>query len=269
MLMSGSSAVATPSFITIVFCSSSRCGWVGMSKSRVIENRLSSIRPTEMSLTGRPRIGSPAARSAVANSSHIMVRRHILRFEMDFGDAAVIAGDQAVEDFGEPDARAPVDPAHDPEVDRGDPPVGQREQIAVVKVGVEEAVDHRLAKEGADQDRGERLAVLAGRDQRVAVVELDAVEPFERQHAPRGPPPVDLRHVIAGLGDHVLAQLGGRRGLALQVELARGPLAEMRDDQPRAQPLRPRRRSARRARRPIRRSRSPWRIPPRSRDEAP
>ena len=118
-----------------------------------------------------------------------------------------------------------------------DPPVGQREQIAVVKVGVEEAVDHRLAQEGADQGRGERLAVLAGRDQRVAVVELDPVEPFERQHPPRGAAPVDLRDVIAGLGDHVLAQLGRRGGFALQVELARGPLAEMGDDQPRPQPL--------------------------------
>ena len=122
-----------------------------MSKSRVIENRLSSIRPTEMSLTGRPRIGSPAARSAVANSCDIVVAGHILRLEMDFGDAAVIAGDQAVEDFGQPHPRAAVDAAHDAEVDRRDAAVGKREQIAVVKVGVEEAVDHRLAQEGADR----------------------------------------------------------------------------------------------------------------------
>ena len=115
-----------------------------------------------------------------------------------------------------------------------DPAVGQREQIAVVEVGVEEAVDHRLAQEGADEGRGERLAVLAGRDQRLAVVELDPVEPFERQHPPRGAAPVDLGHVIAGLGDHILAQLGGRGGLALEVELARGPLPEMGDDQARA-----------------------------------
>ena len=75
---------------------------------------------------------------------------------MDFGDAAVIAGDQAVEDFGQPHPRAPVDPAHDAEVDRRDAAVGQREQIAVVQVGVEESVDDRLAQEGADEDRGER-----------------------------------------------------------------------------------------------------------------
>ena len=130
---------------------------------------------------------------------------------MDLGDAAVIAGDQAVEDFGQPHPRPPVDPPHDAEIDHRDAPVGKREQIALVEVGVEEAVDHRLAKEGADQDRGQRLAVVAGGDQRVAVVQFDPVEPFERQHPPRGAPPVDLGDVEARLGDHVLAQLGGRR----------------------------------------------------------
>ena len=87
----------------------------------------------------------------------VVMRRDILRLEMDFGDAAVIAGDQPVEDLGEPDARAAVDPAHDPEIDRADPSVGKREQIAVVQVGVEEAVDHRLAQEGANQDAASAL----------------------------------------------------------------------------------------------------------------
>ena len=157
---------------------------------------------------------------------------------MDFGDAPVIAGDQPVEDFGKPHPGAAVDAAHDPEVDRGDPPIGEREQIALVKVGVEKSVDHRLAQEGADEGRSELVAVVTGGDQRVAVGELDAVEPFQRHHAPRGPAPVDLRDVIAGLGDHVLLELGRRRGLALKVELARGPLRNVSDDQPRAEPLR-------------------------------
>ena len=161
---------------------------------------------------------------------HIVVRRDILRFEVDLGDAAVIAGDQPVEDLGQPHPRPSVDAAHDPEVDRGDAPVRKREQIAVVEVGVEETVDHRLAQEGADEDRCKRVAVLTGRDQRIAVVELDPVEPFQCEHAACRSPPVDLRYVIARLGDHILAQL--RRGcrLTLQVELARGPLAEVGDD---------------------------------------
>ena len=81
----------------------------------------------------------------------VVVRRHILRLEMNFGDSLIIAGDQAVEDFGQPQSRPAVDPPHDPEVDRCEPPIAKREQIALVKVGVEETVHHRLAKEGADQ----------------------------------------------------------------------------------------------------------------------
>ncbi len=69
MLISGSSADATPSTMTIVFCRSRRCGCVTMSKSRVIANRLSSMLPIDMSLTGSPRIGSPTLRRAVANSA--------------------------------------------------------------------------------------------------------------------------------------------------------------------------------------------------------
>ena len=102
---------------------------------------------------------------------------------------------------------------------------------------MEETVDHRLAQECAHERRRKRRAVLAGLDQRVAVVELDSVDPFERQHPPGGAPPVDLGNIIAGLGDHVLAELGRGRGLALKVEFARGPLLEMGDDEARPQPL--------------------------------
>ena len=72
-------------------------------------------------------------------------------------------------------------------------------------------------------------------DQAVAVAELDPVEPFERHHAARGAAPVDLGDVEAGLGDHLVLELGGRGGLALEVELAIGPLPEVRDDEPRAE----------------------------------
>ena len=95
----------------------------------------------------------------------IVVRRHILRLEMDLGDAPVIAGEQAVEDLGEPDAGLAVDPAHDPEIDRGEAAVGEREEIALVKIGVEEAVDNRLAEEGANEDGRKRLHVVARGDQ--------------------------------------------------------------------------------------------------------
>ena len=43
----------------------------------------------------------------------IVVRRDVARLEMDLGDAGIIAGDEAMDDLGEPDARAPVDPPHE------------------------------------------------------------------------------------------------------------------------------------------------------------
>ena len=67
---------------------------------------------------------------------------NILRLEMDFGDSAVIAGDEPVEDFGKPQPRLPVDPAHDAEIDRRETAIGKGEQVSLVKVGVEEAIDH-------------------------------------------------------------------------------------------------------------------------------
>src|SRR5215218_11076960 len=107
-----------------------------------------------------------------------MVRRYILRLEVNLRDAPVVAGDEAVEDLGEPHARAPVDPTHDAEVDRGDPPVLQREQVPMVEVGVKKTVDHRLAKEGADENGAEHIAIVTRGDQRFTIVELDAVQPF-------------------------------------------------------------------------------------------
>ena len=68
MLTSGSSVSATPSTMTIVFCSSNRCGWTAMSKLRVIANSPSRRLAIEISRAASPRIGSPTARSAVANS---------------------------------------------------------------------------------------------------------------------------------------------------------------------------------------------------------
>ena len=44
-------------------------------------------------------------------------------------------------------------------------------------------------------------------------------------------------HVIAGLGDHVLAKLRSRGRFTLEVQLASGPLLELGDDQPRSEAL--------------------------------
>src|SRR3546814_13456583 len=91
--------------------------------------------------------------------------RHIWRLEMDFRHAAVIAGDEAVEDLREPHPRPPVDPAHDAEIDRDDVAIGGDEQIALMHVGMEEAFGERLAQEGVDQPCRALLHIMAGGDQ--------------------------------------------------------------------------------------------------------
>jgi len=122
-------------------------------------------------------------------------------------------------------------------IDGGDAPVFQGEKVPVVQVRVEETVHDGLAKEGPHQDRAKGSAILAGRDQRLAIVELDPIEPFKREHTPRGPAPIDLRDIIVRLGHHVLAKFGSRCCLPLKVQLARGPLAELGDHEARTQAL--------------------------------
>ena len=79
-----------------------------------------------------------------------MVRRHVAGLEMHLGGALVVAGDEAVEDFGEEAALLRPEPAHDAEVDRDELALVVDEQIARMHVGVEEAVAQRVAQEGLD-----------------------------------------------------------------------------------------------------------------------
>src|SRR3546814_2097272 len=62
--------------------------------------------------------------------------RHILRLEMDFRHAAVIAGDEAVEDLREPHPRPPVDPAHDAEIDRSEEHTSELQSLMRISYAV-------------------------------------------------------------------------------------------------------------------------------------
>ena len=113
----------------------------------------------EMSLTGGPRIGSPAARAQSRILPHCGAAERTAP-EMDLGDAAVIAGNEAVEDLGSHmRARRSIRPM----IPKSIAPISrrQREQIAVMQIGVEEAVDHGLAQKRADERRRELPAVMA------------------------------------------------------------------------------------------------------------
>ena len=88
--------------------------------------------------------------------------RHVAGLEMHLGDATVVARDEAVEDFGQEAPLLLAEPAGNAEIDRNDGAVRLDEQIAGMHVGVEEAVAQRVAQEGLDQRRGDRLEVVAG-----------------------------------------------------------------------------------------------------------
>lgn len=82
---------------------------------------------------------------------------------------------------------------------------------------------------------GELFAIIARRDQRIAVGQLDAVDPGNGKHLGRSALPVDRGNEEIRLGGHRLGQFGGRRRLAPQVEFTQGPALEGLDHQTRAQ----------------------------------
>ena len=154
---------------------------------------------------------------------------------MDFRDAAVIARDQPVQDFRQPQARAAVDPPHDAEVDRGDPIARQREQISLMQVGMEKAVRDRLPQKGVHQYPRQHRQIIARLHQRGAVRQLDPVDPFDRQHAAGGTRPIDRRNDEIRLRGHAFGQFGRRRRLAREVQVPCGPALEGFDDEARLQ----------------------------------
>ena len=75
----------------------------------------------------------------------IVVRRDIARLEMDLGDAAVVAGGQAIKDFRQPLPRTAINPAHDAKIQRDNVTVFSDLQVALVHVRVKEPVAQGMA----------------------------------------------------------------------------------------------------------------------------
>ena len=110
-------------------------------------------------------------------------------------------------------------PPHDAEIDGDDAALIVDEQIPRMQVGVEEAVAHGVAQEGPHQPRAERLQIMALRAQSFVIGDRNAVDPFERQYAPRAPAPIDVRHAKAFVVPGVLGHLGDGGGLHAQIHL--------------------------------------------------
>ncbi len=165
-----------------------------------------------------------------------MPPRHVARLEMHLGDAAIVAGDEAVQDLGEEAPLLHAEAPHDAEIDGDDAPLIVDEQISRMHVGMEEAVAHGVAEEGLHQPGAERLQVVASRAQGRMVGDRNAVDPFKRQRAPRAPRPVDLRYAKTLVVLGVLRDLGDGRSLHTQIHLDGDRLGEGVDhgDRPQA-----------------------------------
>jgi hypothetical protein len=128
----------------------------------VTSNSWVSSRPMEMSDDDRPMMGSPMARSAWANRSTSWSARHVARLEVHLGNAPVVAPDEAPQDLGQEAPLLDAQPAHDAVVHGDQVVVAVDEQVALVHVGMEEAVAHGVAQERLDDRVAEPVQVEAG-----------------------------------------------------------------------------------------------------------
>src|ERR1700682_2413068 len=184
----GSKLRATPSTTTMVFCSRISSGRVRMSNRPVTSS--SSVNSFAIEISSAVRMWIGSARGGVGAATHVeqagdadqqrqqlrhrnlcggavvdrladgadglgkilhrMMPGHIAGLEMHLGDAAIVAGDEAQQNFGEEAPLLHAEPAHDAEI-HGDKPAGVvEEQIAGMHVGMKEAVAQRMAQEALD-----------------------------------------------------------------------------------------------------------------------
>ena len=138
---------------------------------------------------------------------------------MHLGGAVIIAGDEAVQDFGEEQPLLGAEPAHDAEVDGDQPAVIVDEQISRMHVGVKEAVAQRVAEKCLDQRAGELRQIETLGSQPRAVGQRRGVDPFQRQHFLGGAVPIDRRHAEIRIVLGVLGHLRERRRLEAEIHL--------------------------------------------------
>ena len=159
---------------------------------------------------------------------------------MDFRHPPVVAANEAVEDLGEEPPLLAAEPPHDAEIDRDDTPLGVDEEIALVHVGVEEAVAQRVAQERLDQGPAELGRVEAEFGEPRGIAERRPVDPFHRQRCAGRAVPIDLRRAEPGIVGKVFGELGSRRRFEPEVHLDRDAARQRLDHFDQAQPAQPR-----------------------------
>ena len=138
------------------------------------------------------------------------VGRAAADFEQDVGRELAVLLDDGDEEIGDLAPRVVAELAAATEVGEGHAAVGQREEVARVRVGVEEAVHEDLLVVADDALVRRRLAVDMGAVELVEPVERDADDSLLGQHGRGRAVPVDRREVDVGV-------IGERRAETLAV----------------------------------------------------
>ena len=112
-----------------------------------------------------------------------------------------------------------------PKSTRDDAPLRIDEQIALMHVGVKEAVAQGVAQEGLDQAAPQRRRIKSGAGEPVRIGQRQAVDPFHRQHFARRAVPVDLGDAKLGIVGDVLGKFGAaaassRKSISMRTERA-------------------------------------------------
>jgi hypothetical protein len=101
-------------------------------------------------------------------------------------------------------ARKPgVQAADRAEVDQPQPPVGEQQDVARMRVGVEDTVDDDLPQQAVEQVTGQPLAIAVNQRVRGGLAQRLPVEPLHDQHPPGA-------QVVVGPRDHYPVRAGGR-----------------------------------------------------------
>ncbi len=177
----------------------------------------------------RPWIGSPIGAQRLREHLDRMMRRHVARPEVHLRRAPVIARDETVQDLREEPALLVPEPAHDAEIDGDDVARLVDEQVALVHVGVEEAVPHRVREETAEHDEAERLEIVAVRAQRARDRRSARrrSSPSSARASPCASSRRRAREALVGL--QVLRHLGDRRAFETEIHLELGRAGEVLD----------------------------------------
>ena len=106
------------------------------------------------------------------------IARHPARFDMQFGDLAIVAVEKCQQVFGQVTLIGRGEGAHDAEIDADVTAVRAHEDVPRVHVGMEEIVAEYLREEDLDTAFAELLQLHAGGDQFVDLVDRNTIDAF-------------------------------------------------------------------------------------------